>query len=610
MPRHRKKTAMAATMMMPKIEEVEEVDAEMGFARIPDDREALLAFMDERAKKIQRLKDHITVYERKLSDEEKLMRDAESKFLCLDRLQSDNDIAPLNKSSSDSAKTSSAGSTSSESESGSLSKSKVSSETGSLLGIKEFWTKDIGVRTMHETSSSRLRSETSKKPFIMLPPPLKRKLSVPERPEENVTKGQPAPGNEFVVKDDDRGSCQKDNVTPEAKRSCSIETQGRDSHTGKTFAKPRMSASSNISRQVLQQQSEFQGHDELITLIGRSSLPSTIQSRTESMLPSCHSKRLRSLSLSPSNHKLFATSALDGAVNFWQLRSDGSTACLLKTVNSIGPDQKKWAEDIAWHPHETALFSVYTSDDGHPQISVLHLNEANKVKAKSCKSAFMEDKPHTKGLINRIMFTPWNDPRFITGGSDHAVVLWNERRENVWKSTLLHRDVHTSSVMGVAGMRHNNLVVSCGEDRRFVGYDVQEEKLRFKHKVDSKCTNVLPNPRDFNLVMVHTRQLDRQMRLYDIRLPNTELFSFGWKQQSSESQSALINQSWSPDGLYISSGSADPVIHIFDIRYNAPNPSHSINAHKKRVFKAEWHASLPLLISISSDTFIGLHKLC
>ena len=104
------------------------------------------------------------------------------------------------------------------------------------------------------------------------------------------------------------------------------------------------------------------------------------------------------------------------------------------------------------------------------------------------------------------------------------------------------------------------------------------------------------------------RQLDRQLRLYDVRLPQTELFSFGWKQESSESQSALINQSWSPDGLHISSGSSDPVIHIFDIRYNAPSPSVSIKAHKKRVFKAEWQSSQQL-VSISSDLEIGIHKL-
>ncbi|GAB2209932.1 hypothetical protein Droror1_Dr00027160, partial [Drosera rotundifolia] len=101
----------------------------------------------------------------------------------------------------------------------------------------------------------------------------------------------------------------------------------------------------------------------------------------------------------------------------------------------------------------------------------------------------------------------------------------------------------------------------------------------------------------------------KQLRLYDIRLKPKELHEFGWTQESSESQSALINQAWSPDGLYIASGSADPKIHIFDIRYNAKWPSQSVQAHQKRVLKAVWHSSIPVLTSISSDLHIGLHQI-
>lgn len=110
-----------------------------------------------------------------------------------------------------------------------------------------------------------------------------------------------------------------------------------------------------------------------------------------------------------------------------------------------------------------------------------------------------------------------------------------------------------------------------------------------------------------NFLFIRTHE--KQLRLFDIRLRRTELHAFGWKQESSESQSALINQAWSPDGLYITSGSADPVIHIFDIRYNVNRPSQSIRAHQKRVFGATWLQSIPLLISISSDLNIGLHKI-
>ena len=112
-----------------------------------------------------------------------------------------------------------------------------------------------------------------------------------------------------------------------------------------------------------------------------------------------------------------------------------------------------------------------------------------------------------------------------------------------------------------------------------------------------------------NFCLLHYRTPERQLRLFDIRSKRTELHGFGWKQESSESQSALINQAWSPNGMYITSGSADPVIHIFDIRYNAHKPSQSIETHQKRVFRAMWLRSLPLLISISSDLSIGLHKI-
>ncbi|KAJ6374610.1 hypothetical protein OIU78_030164 [Salix suchowensis] len=204
---------------------------------------------------------------------------------------------------------------------------------------------------------------------------------------------------------------------------------------------------------------------------------------------------------------------------------------------------------------------------------------------------------------------PWENTCFVTGCNDHGVVLWNEKDdESLWKPETLHRNLHSSAVMGVAGMQQKQIVLSAGADKRIVGFDVQVGRADFKHQLDSKCMSVLPNPCDFNLFMVQTGTHGKQLRLFDIR-QQMEIHSLGFKQESSDSQSALTNQAWSPDGLYLTSGSVDPVIHIFDIRYNYNKPSQSIKAHQKRVFKAVWHYSLPLLISISSDLHIGLHKI-
>lgn len=118
---------------------------------------------------------------------------------------------------------------------------------------------------------------------------------------------------------------------------------------------------------------------------------------------------------------------------------------------------------------------------------------------------YLEEKPHVKGIINSIMFMPWENACFATGGSDHAVILWNEKdTENLWKPKQLHRNMHSSAVMGIAGLQQKHVVLSAGADKKIIGFDVQVGRADFKHQLDSKCMSVLPNPCDFNLFMVQT----------------------------------------------------------------------------------------------------------
>lgn len=344
-------------------------------------------------------------------------------------------------------------------------------------------------------------------------------------------------------------------------------------------------------------------HRDLIPSIRTSSSPHLISFQSGTHISSQHKRKLRSLALSPASDQLFVTSALDGVVNLWQVQAKGPSASLLSTTDCLSPKQRRWPEDITWHPDGDILFAAYSADGGDSQISILNLNLSGDNRV-----TFLEGKPHLKGIINSIFFMPWVDLYFATGGSDHAVVLWTEK-DGSWKPKTVHRNHHSSAVMGVAGLQQKKIILSVGADKRIIGFDVMAGRPEYKHQTDSKCMSVLPNPSDFNLFMVQEGTPEKQLRLFDIRLRGTVMHAFGWKQESSESQSALINQSWSPDGLYISSGSADPKIHIFDIRYNAGRPSQSVQAHQKRVFKADWHQSLPLLISISSDLNVGLHKI-
>lgn len=101
---------------------------------------------------------------------------------------------------------------------------------------------------------------------------------------------------------------------------------------------------------------------------------------------------------------------------------------------------------------------------------------------------------------------PWDQVCFVTGGSDHAVVLWTDKEdgENSWKPKVLHRNLHSSAVMGVAGMQQKHIVLSAGADRRIFGFDMMAERTEYRHQIESKCMSILPNPCDFNLFMVQT----------------------------------------------------------------------------------------------------------
>ncbi|KAL2935585.1 hypothetical protein RDABS01_018703 [Bienertia sinuspersici] len=405
------------------------------------------------------------------------------------------------------------------------------------------------------------------------------------------------------------------NVSQRSSRPTAAETGSKASSShhdspmkergDKSHGTPSRSEDNKFGAVGAKRKLECKEHKELVSKVRNSSSPTMIQCYASTHIPSQHKRKIRSLTLCPVIDKLFITSALDGMIHLWQIQAKGSGATLLSSTECLSP-KRRWPEDIAWHPEGNRLLAVYSADSGDNQISVLNLN-----KSQSSRVSFIEEKPHVRGIINCVTFMPWDDTCFATGGSDHAVVFWNEKDGgyDAWKPKVLHRNLHSSAVMGVAGMRHKQMVVSGGADKRIIGYDVLAGRADYKYLIESKCMNILPNPCDYHLFMVQTGTPERQLRLFDIRLRNSELHSFGWKQESSESQSALINQAWSPDGLYLTSGSADPMIHVFDIRYNAHKPSQSIKAHHKRVFKAEWHPTMPLLISISSDLNIGLHKI-
>ncbi|KAJ3683585.1 hypothetical protein LUZ60_013812 [Juncus effusus] len=387
-----------------------------------------------------------------------------------------------------------------------------------------------------------------------------------------------------------------------------------DSNADKNHSSSSSSVHSDLSEKktpkqekTIKRKIEEKEHQDLIPSLKSCSKPTILRFQSCNLIPSQHKRKMRCLELCPTNDNLFVTSALDGIIKFWQLQPKIPSASLLSSTDCLSPKERRWPEDLAFHPNGASIISVYSGDPGDSQISILDLNQSGQKRI-----SFLEQKQHTKGLINNVNFMPWvNDTSFVTAGSDHSVILWKEEDQNEkvpYKHKVLHRNFHSSAVMGVCGLNHKKVVISVGADKWIYGFDAQYGRSDFKHQIEYKCMSVVTNPCDFNLYLVQSGAPGKQLSLYDVRLRRTEIHWFGWKQESSDSQSALINQTWSPDGWRILSGSVDPKFHIFDIRCGGHGPSQSVQAHQKRVFKAVWHNSIPVVSSISSDLNIGLHR--
>ncbi|XP_050256314.1 uncharacterized protein LOC126701914 [Quercus robur] len=517
-----------------------------------EQEEALVALIEHRTKEVLTNKQRIAYYKSQLEESEKRLHDSKSKLARL-RTQSNG----------------------------------LSSKGTAENGTKNLKVERRSTSPIHISEDSS-RHQPQSKPELLIP-------SVNPKVSQHINSAK------FGAKPSNGSSTQS---------GPSVSTQSYSAMRVKGDKPSRVSTEPEeevkIQDKGTKRKFEQKEHKDLITSISSRSSPCIVRCHASTHISSQHKRKLRSLALCPVNDQLFVTSALDGLVNLWQVQSRGSIASLLSSTECLSPKQRRWPEDIAWHPHGNSLFSVYSADGGDSQISVLNLNKTQG----RARVNFLEEKPHFKGIINGITFMPWEDVCFVTGGSDHAVILWSEKDgEDSWKPKALHRNLHSSAVMGVAGMQKKPIVLSAGADKRIIGFDTLVGRADYRHQIECKCMSVLPNPCDFNLFMVQTAAPERQLRLFDIRLRQTEIHAFGWRQESSESQSALINQAWSPDGFYITSGSADPMIHVFDIRYNSRKPSQSIKAHQKRVFKAVWLHSVPLLVSISSDLNIGLHKM-
>jgi hypothetical protein len=83
---------------------------------------------------------------------------------------------------------------------------------------------------------------------------------------------------------------------------------------------------------------------------------------------------------------------------------------LLNTIECTSPGKRNWPEDMTWHLDGNRLFATCSAHEGDHQVSIINMNASDR------NMNFLEDKSHIKDILNSIVFRPWDDTHFATGG--------------------------------------------------------------------------------------------------------------------------------------------------------------------------------------------------
>lgn len=316
-----------------------------------------------------------------------------------------------------------------------------------------------------------------------------------------------------------------------------------------------------------------------------------------------HTKKLRSLVFNPTTPNLLATCALDGFVKIWNLASAHSSLQEVASVNTTSAS-KIYPIDMTWSSTGGQCAIVFNNGraGNQPQLAIVDASKAET--AHKLGLVYIKDTPH-EGYPNQVRYFPGQSNRLLTGGTDHTVVEW--RIDGEVRTRLVHIQ-HTSQIQSMSIA--DDILFTGGADRRFVAWNLPQDRLVWEERINEKVNFIEPSPADSNIILIGTTGKSNQLALFDRRIQE-RVVQLGWTPQTAVSMSQFIHPAWSPCGTLVSSGSTDPTIHMFDVRYaRVGKPSFSVAAHELRVLKAVFHPEYSgVLASISSDKKIGLHSL-
>lgn len=325
-----------------------------------------------------------------------------------------------------------------------------------------------------------------------------------------------------------------------------------------------------------------------------------------------HDYKPRAIVFNPRKSNYFCTSGLDGAVRFWEYTNQ-KTVADLGSLNAPDLRTTRFATALSWHKDGTrcaSLFPTKTSaaaTDEKLKARESQLVILNTIKLPNVSATFLTEKPHKDP--SDVAFLTANT--LVTVGTDKLVVLWKVDYQTNSAATKVLHTAHTSAITTLLVNSDGNILYTAGVDKKCIRYSLESEKVVNELRFGGKIASIRANPVHDHLLLVTLCTTQDQFHIYDTRAEEEVLtLSYNFDNPD-QSPSQYIIPSWSADGTLVASGSVDPRLSVWDVRYaKAHLPIQQWSVHKKRVLRAEFHPSVRnCLFTLASDRKLGCHHM-
>eukprot|EP00747_Dinoflagellata_sp_TGD_P134620 gnl/TRDRNA2_/TRDRNA2_175353_c0_seq1.p1 gnl/TRDRNA2_/TRDRNA2_175353_c0~~gnl/TRDRNA2_/TRDRNA2_175353_c0_seq1.p1 ORF type:complete len:288 (+),score=-21.40 gnl/TRDRNA2_/TRDRNA2_175353_c0_seq1:288-1151(+) len=189
----------------------------------------------------------------------------------------------------------------------------------------------------------------------------------------------------------------------------------------------------------------------------------------------------------------------------------------------------------------------------------------------------------------------------VSGADDGCIKIWDLRTKRSSQTIWAHHPVTSVSSTDIA-----DTIYSGGIDNTIKAWDLRKNDLL--EILSGHCDTVTGLCASPDTTQLLSNSADNTLRIWDIRnyaMNNRSLATLTGHSHSCEK--TLLKCSWSHDGAYISAGSSDGQVYIWDA--SSKELIHRLPGHLGSVNEIAFHPNLPVIGSCSSDKLVIIGEL-